>query len=201
MLRGSNIIIGLLLTFLSAQFLLVLMLGAAIAPDYSIHDNAISDLGVIPQTALLFNTSLFLFGAFLLLTAYSYHNIHTKLWRTIIFLCASVGAIGVALFPMNNPGIHAIFALLAFLFANLIPLSVSTLLPKPLNILSIATGILGLFFLFVHLLSDFDILSLYGFIGHGGSERMIVYPVLLWLVAYGGYLIASSPQEHDLSNP
>jgi hypothetical protein len=27
--------------------------------------------------------------------------------------------------------------------------------------------------------------------GHGGAERMIVYPVMLWLMAFGGYLMAS----------
>jgi hypothetical membrane protein len=185
-------IIGLLFTLSSAQFLLILMLGAAIAPDYSIHDDAISDLGVIPQTALLFNFSLFLFGLFLLIAAYLYHSIHNKLWITIMFISTAVGAIGVAFFPLNNPGIHAIFALIAFLFANLIPISFFKILPRPLNILSVATGILGLFFLFVHLLSDTNILSLYGFIGHGGSERMIVYPVIIWLVAFGGYILASS---------
>lgn len=96
---------------------------------------------------------------------------------------------------MNNPGVHAVFALIAFLFANFIPIAISTILPKPLNILSILTGVVGLFFLFVHLLSDMNLLSLYGLIGHGGSERMIVYPALLWLVAFGGYLMASSPEK------
>ncbi|WP_217643694.1 hypothetical protein [Natrinema salaciae] len=27
--------------------------------------------------------------------------------------------------------------------------------------------------------------------GHGGAERMIVYPVMLWLVAFGGSLLES----------
>ncbi len=196
MFQNKNLIIGLLISLLSAQFLLVLMLGAAIAPDYSVRQDAISDLGVISQTALLFNTSLFLFGLFLLPVAYFYHTEHCKLWVTIIFICSSIGAIGVALFPLNNPMIHTIFALLTFVFCNLIPLSISTMLPRPLNILSIVPGILGLFFLIVQVLGDSNILNLYGLIGHGGSERMIVYPVLLWLVAFGGYLMASPTKEH-----
>jgi len=150
---------------------------------------------VISETALLFNSSLFLFGLLVIIGAYFYQQIHGKRWLTIIFLGSGIGAIGVALFPLNNPGVHAVFALIAFLFANFIPIAISTILPKPLTILSILTGVVGLFFLFVHLLSDMNLLSLYGLIGHGGSERMIVYPALLWLVAFGGYLMASSPEK------
>jgi hypothetical protein len=36
----------------------------------------------------------------------------------------------------------------------------------------------------------------FGVIGHGGTERMIVYPVMLWLVAFGGYLIAKGPSRN-----
>ncbi len=194
MIRPSNLVIGLIFSFMSAQFIIVLMLGAAIAPDYSINQNAISDLGVIQQTSLLFNTSLFLFGLLVIIAAYLYHQNHLKKWITLLFIISGIGAIGVALFPLDNPGIHGIFALIAFLFTNFIPLGVSTLLPRPLNVLSIATGTLGLLFLLLHFLSDSGIMTLYGPIGHGGSERMIVYPVLLWFVAFGGYLIAAPPK-------
>ena len=200
MLRPSYLVIGLIISIMSSQFLLVLMLGAAIAPDYSIHDNAISDLGVIPQTALLFNTSLFLFGIFIIMGAYLYHPLHKKRWITLLFIISGIGAMGVALFPLNNPGIHGIFALLAFLFTNLLPIGISTLLPKPLNILSMVIGTLGLVFLLLHFLSDSGILDMYNVIGHGGSERMIVYPILLWFIAFGGYLMASSEKNKTKSS-
>jgi len=195
MLRPSYLVIGLILSIMSAQFLLVLMLGAAIAPDYSVHDNAISDLGVIPQTALLFNASLFLFGLFVIIAAYFYHPLHKKRWITLLFIISGIGAIGVAFFPLDNPVIHSIFAFLAFLFTNLLPIGISVLLPKPLNVLSMVIGTLGLVFLILHFLSDTGFLNAYGVIGHGGSERMIVYPVLLWFIAFGGYLMASSEKN------
>jgi hypothetical protein len=31
--------------------------------------------------------------------------------------------------------------------------------------------------------------AVFGPIGHGGAERMIVHPVMLWLLAFGGYLM------------
>ena len=33
--------------------------------------------------------------------------------------------------------------------------------------------------------------SPFQFFGRGGEERMLVYPVLLWMAAFAGYLMAS----------
>lgn len=32
-------------------------------------------------------------------------------------------------------------------------------------------------------------------LGEGGIERWIAYPTVLWLVAFGGYLLSASPDE------
>jgi hypothetical protein len=32
--------------------------------------------------------------------------------------------------------------------------------------------------------------TVFGAKGHGGTERMIVYPAMLWMLAYGGYILA-----------
>jgi hypothetical protein len=31
------------------------------------------------------------------------------------------------------------------------------------------------------------------FLGVGGAERWVVYPIVLWLIGFGGYLIGTSP--------
>jgi hypothetical membrane protein len=41
---------------LAAQFMPAIMLAAAMAPDYDFGAVAISDLGVLPETALLFGS-------------------------------------------------------------------------------------------------------------------------------------------------
>lgn len=43
------------------------------------------------------------------------------------------------------------------------------------------------------ILVDAGALIVSGIIGHGGTERMIIYPALIWIMVYGlgGYLIAS----------
>jgi len=40
-------------------------------------------------------------------------------------------------------------------------------------------------------LGDAGIADLFGPIGHGGTERMIVYPAMIWAMGFGGYLMAS----------
>jgi hypothetical protein len=33
--------------------------------------------------------------------------------------------------------------------------------------------------------------------GHGGTERMIAYPAMLWLLAFGGYLMAQPQPQGE----
>ena len=54
---------GLAFFVLAAQFMTVIMAAASMAPGYDLSGGAISDLGVIPSTAPLFNLSLILTGA------------------------------------------------------------------------------------------------------------------------------------------
>ena len=37
--------------------------------------------------------------------------------------------------------------------------------------------------------------GVFGPIGHGGAERMIVYPSMLWMMAFGGYLMAAPSDD------
>ncbi|HZD43058.1 MAG TPA: DUF998 domain-containing protein, partial [Methanomicrobiales archaeon] len=84
-------IAGILFFLLSAQFLLVLMIGAALVPGYSIHQNAISDLGVIGATALLFNSSLFAVGALNILGGYYFYRSHRQVWIFALYFIAGIG--------------------------------------------------------------------------------------------------------------
>ena len=54
---------GAMLAVLGIAFLTMTMLAASIAPGYDYHGAAISDLGVIDETAGLFNGLLVLVGA------------------------------------------------------------------------------------------------------------------------------------------
>ncbi len=182
---------GVLLFSLAAQFMTVIMLGASMAPGYDIAQGAISDLGVIDETQLLFNASLIAVGALNLAAGYLLYRAHDRPWILGIFVLAAVGAAGAGLLPLDASGLHGIFALAAFLFFNVEAIAVATLVTGPMRVVSWIAGLVGIGFVVLMVVGDSGNPGVFGPIGHGGAERMIVYPVMLWLIAFGGYLMAS----------
>jgi hypothetical membrane protein len=193
----SNIIGGVIFFILAAQFLIVIMLAAAIAPGYNFNTSAISDLGVISSTALLFNTSLIIVGILNIIGGYCYYLSHKDMKIFVPFILAGIGALGAGIFPLNTSDLHTIFALLAFLFFNLQAILTSIRLKGIIKYISLIMGILGLIFVVIMFIGDMGFTIVFGIIGHGGSERMIVYPPILWLVVFGGYLIVI---EYKINN-
>jgi len=197
----NQLIAGFLFFILASQFLVFLMISESLVPGYSIHDNVISDLGVSQESALLFNTSIFFVGLLEIIGALFFHVVHRRVWITIAFILSGIGGIGVAIFTLNS-GLHGIFALLAFIFGNIQAIVTATVLKRPMNVISILSGVIGLIFLILFISSDLGAISLYGPIGHGGLERMIVYPILIWSIALGGYLMVTHPEsEEEAINP
>jgi hypothetical membrane protein len=183
---------GICFVTLAAQFMTVIMLATAMVPGYDFRAAAISDLGVLPETALLFKVSLVLVGVFNLLGGYFFFHIHGERWLLATFALAGVGAIGAGLFPLDTGGLHGLAALLAFVFFNVQAIGSATRLDGVLRALAVLAGGLGLVFVVLMALGDGGNTAAFGPIGHGGTERMIVYPVMLWLVAFGGYLLGES---------
>ena len=185
---------GLSFLVLAAGFMTVIMLAAAMVPGYDFRGAAISDLGVFPETALLFNASLVLVGVLNLAGGYLFYRTHGKRWLLTVYTLAGLGAIGAGIFPLDTGGLHGLFALLAFLFFNVQALGTATRLRGAMRALSVVAGGLGLVFVVLMALGDAGNAAAFGPIGHGGTERMIVYPVMLWLVAFGGYLLGEREQ-------
>ncbi|MFC7096402.1 DUF998 domain-containing protein [Halobaculum marinum] len=183
---------GIFFFALAAQFMTVIMLAAAMVPGYDFRAAAISDLGVFPETALLFNGSLVVVGVFNLLGGYFFYRTHGKRWLLAIFALAGIGAVGAGLFPLDTGGLHGLAALLAFVFFNVQAIGSATRLDGVMRALAVLAGGLGLVFVVLMALGDGGNTAAFGPIGHGGTERMIVYPVMLWLVAFGGYLLSES---------
>ena len=180
---------GLVFFALAAQFMTVVMLASSMAPAYDFGAGAISDLGVIPATALLFNRSLAAVGVLNSLGAYVLPAVRERVWLFALYVIAGVGAIGAAVFPLDRGGLHSIFALVAFLFFNLQAIGSGAVLRGPMRWLSVAAGVIGLVFVVVMFIGDGGNPAVFGAIGHGGAERMIVYPAMLWMLAFGGYLM------------
>jgi hypothetical membrane protein len=187
----SRRLAGLCFLTLAAQFMTVIMLGAAMVPGYDFRGGAISDLGVVPETALMFNASLVVVGVFNLFGGYFFYRTHGARWLLAVFGIAGLGAIGAGVFPLDTGGLHGLSALLAFVFFNLQAIASATRLSGGMRVLAVLAGAVGLGFVVLMAVGDAGTAAAFGPIGHGGTERMIVYPVMLWLVALGGYLLGA----------
>jgi hypothetical membrane protein len=181
---------GLAFLTLGAGFMTLIMLAAAMVPGYDLNAAAISDLGVFTETALLFNGGLVAVGLLNVAGGYLFYRTHGKRWLLGVFTVAGIGAMGAGVFPLDTGGLHGLFALLAFVFFNAEAVGTATELDGPMRGLSMLAGLVGLAFVVVMAIGDGGNTAVFGPIGHGGTERMIVYPPMLWLVAFGGYLLA-----------
>jgi hypothetical membrane protein len=188
----SNRLAGALFFLLAAQFMVVITAGAAMVPGYDFGGGAISDLGVAAESALLFNGSLVVVGLATIAGGAVFHRTHRATWLLGLYALAGIGAIVTGLFPLDSPtGLHGIGAILAFVGFNLVAIGTGLRLRGPMRLLSVALGLLGLVFLVVMAVGDGGNTAVFGPLGHGGVERMIVYPPMLWLLAFGGYLLGA----------
>lgn len=178
---------GILIFMESVQFIIAMLIAEAIYLGYSVSRNYIGDLGV-GLAAGIFNPSVSLLGLTGILAAYFIQRAFRKPIVTALLGIAGAGA-GVGIFPETTGLIHPIVSLVTFLFGGLSAIAAYGLEKRPLSYLSIALGALSLVALF--LCGTGTYLEL----GHGGMERMVAYPILLWAVGFGAQLIASSPER------
>ena len=181
---GSLLFIGGVVCFLG------IIIAETLYPGYSTSQNYISDLGVGPS-ALIFNSSVFLIGGLALLGAYFVQRAFNFRLFSILAAIAGIGATGVGLFTEDAGMIHGVFSLIVFLFAGLSAITSYKLQKPPLSYFSIILGTLSLFALVL-----FGS-GVYLDLGKGGMERVIAYPVLLWTVSFGSYLISYSEGAKD----
>jgi len=173
------------------QFVLGMLVAEALYPGYSVSQNYISDLGVGPS-ASIFNSSVFLLGLMVVASAYFVQRSFRNRLVTGLLVLAGVGAMGVGVFPENYPAMHEVVSDVAFIFGGLAPIAAFRLLRKPFNYFSVMLGLVSLCAMVLLSAQYFDLGEQYFLgLGPGGMERMIVYPILLWEMGLGGYLVAS----------
>jgi hypothetical membrane protein len=194
---GSPQVAGVLFLLAGLVILMGIITAEAVYPDvYTTHENEISDLGatrppnsIIRQpSATIFNSIMVVSGLLVLGGATALHRaLHAKR-ATISIGMLGVGVLGVGVFPGNVELQHPIFALTAFLSAGIAAILSARVQMPPFSYVSIGLGVVILAALLVGLFGEgswfFDEL------GDGGVERWIAYPAVLWLVAFGGYLMA-----------
>lgn len=114
------------------------------------------------------------------------HIYFKKFLFTVPIVLFSLGLIGVGLFPENISPYHGMSSLLNFLSGGIAAIFSSKVVLAPYKYFSIAFGAIGITIWFTVVFAPNLIVS---FIGLGGTERCIVYPMMLWLTGLGGYFM------------
>ena len=186
-------IAGLLLFISTTQFILGLLISEFLYPGYSASANYISDLGatchnnvcIINQpSSHIFNTSIFLFGFIAIISSYFIWREFQNRFVSVLLSLTSIGMMGVGLYTETAGTTHTIVSFIAFFFGGLSAVASYKFVKPPFAYVSLLMGLISLI-----ALALFGSKIFLGF-GPGGMERMIAYPLLLWAVGFGGYLMS-----------
>ena len=140
--------------------------------------------------------------AFMLLILFAiYINRHKTNFKTlnILLFLMAIGSMGVGIFTEDFNFVHGAIASVAFFFAGLSRVWSAKIFQKPFSTLSILLGLMALIALTLYslgMVTSGSITSIepinsvfYLGLGPGGMERIIVYPALMWLAGFGGYML------------
>lgn len=180
---------GTLLAFGGVEFLMLVTVLEAIYPNYSIHANAISDLLAIgTNTSLIGEPLSFLFAMSWLVAAYYLFRGSGQRGLMVLNLLPGLGFALAVLSPENvNVVIHSIGAVLAFIPGALAAILSYRMIKGPFRYFAVFLGALSL----LGTVTEFGAYKsslVQQTLGPGGWERVIVYPLMLWLVGFGTYL-------------
>lgn len=167
-------------------------------PGYSTSQNMISDLGateppnsiIIQPSSSIFNASMAVCGLLITIASYLVHGAFGRKAITFPLGFFGVGVLGVGIFNGSYGAIHGIFALLTFIMGGLAAISSSRIERAPLNYFSAVLGGIALLDLILYYILGNS--SPFTAFGVGGLERWIAYPILLWVIGFGGYLMGHS---------
>lgn len=173
---------------------------------YTTAGNEISDLGgtkppgglVLQPSATIFNLTMMATGLLVLLGAVvGRRQIGRATGLAITLLGASI--LGVGIFPGNTGTPHALLAMGAFFSGGIAAVLSAHSVTPPLRYVLALLGSINLLALASYfVLGEANPLWV---LGVGGAERWVAYPVVLWLLGYGGYLAGagrSAPQVPEL---
>jgi hypothetical membrane protein len=188
-------IVGVLLFAGALIALFGIHLAEFLYPEYSVSGNFISDLGatcratciVYQPSALIFNTSVIILGILILSYSYLIWKEFQSLIMPLLFGLSGFGAVGVGLFPETAGFLHVIVSFITFFFGALAAIAASRIVKTPFSCFSVLMGLASLMALVLYGL------EIYLGLGPGGMERMIAYPILLWGIGFGGYMM--SPEK------
>lgn len=161
-------------------------------PGYHTATSEISDLGATrppgsvtyQPSGTIFNATMIITGLMLMGAAFFTCRTFRRKLVTFPIMLLGLGVFGVGIFPGNNGDIHPWFAMMAFVFGGLAATASAKVTAGPFRYIVVVLGTITL----VTLLTAGIWIE---HIGDGGTERWVAYPVVLWMTAFGGYLLAN----------
>ncbi len=178
--------------------LLGIISAEALYPGYSTASNAISDLGaseppnsVIKQpSATIFNLTMIATGLLVLAAAVALQRAGFVWPSSIPLGLFGLGAFLVGIFPGNWGEIHALAALLTFVAGGVAAITAVTAVRGPFRVIAPVLGAISLLTLGSYYF--LGAASPWSMFGTGGLERWIAYPILIFIIAYGGYILGAA---------
>jgi hypothetical membrane protein len=203
-------IAGLLLLIGGIQFILGVVIGESQYPGYSTSENTLSDMSgscpsinpenplecinsvVLQPSATIFSSIVFIIGLTAAVSAYFIYKTLGGRIAPVLLFATGIAAIGVAIFPGNAGVAHGISAMATFYSGGLAAIASFRILKesRPMQSLSLALGSIAIIIL-LSLLAPGGGPFVEAF-GVGGAERLVAYPIVLWLIALGGYLLTQA---------
>lgn len=168
--------------------MLITTASTAMYPSYSSRNDAISYLGGagVP-TEIFWDLSIMIVGVLWLWSTYLLFRKSSRKFSSILFYLAGTGFLLVGLSPWNqSPTTHYLGANLIFLFGALNAVAASRMTYGTMAKISLVAGLISILAYISGCVGSYYIL------GSGGVERMIFYPIILWQIAFGGYLLNDS---------
>lgn len=191
-----------LLFFLGGSLVILGIMTAEIfyPPGYSVSLNMISSLGSTPPpdsvirqpAASIFDYSMIASGLLIMLGSYFLHVAKQRRSLIVAVALMGIGAFGVGIFPAYHAYIHPLVALLTFLSGGIAAVLSAKIVTSPFRHIALLLGVVGLSFLAIGMLLPGSIIPI---LGKGGTERLVAYPIMLWLIGFGGYLMNAASSK------
>jgi hypothetical membrane protein len=190
---------GLLFTFTGIGFLLLITTLEAIYPGYSVRANTISDLLAIgAPTSLIGEPLALVIAVSWMAGGYHAYRDSGKAMRVLTVL-PGTGLLIAVLSPENvNVGVHSVGAVLAFIPGGIMVILSYRTIRSPFRYFAAFLGALSLLGTIVEF-GAYNTALMQQTLGPGGWERIIIYPVMIWSIGFGSYLLVVSRSDETRS--
>jgi hypothetical membrane protein len=197
--RSNQTVAGLLFFLAAALALMGIITAEMFYPPeygYNTSGNMISDLGateppdslITQPSATIFNATMIVAGILILAGAFFVFRASRDMIVAVTVGLLGLGILGVGIFPGNMNPMHPLFALTAFAGGGIAAICSCRIIKSPFKYVAVILGLMTLFFLVTN--------GYFGEImGMGGVERWVAYPVLLWVLGLGGYLLGAGSKD------